>query len=188
MGEKKWVLSLYKTIMFYSSFGSSHSSGMWGEWCQLFHLSWSKRYWTFMICTGGRYWTFMICLALGKPSGRSPGSWLRALEIRSLLRQAASMWMWREFCGAHRDWAVRLMVEDMDKGLWRSWYLSSSSSSACGSASIRKSPSVGCQPFMVDVLMCATWERHPLVDTCWPCSVKRPKSSFPHWTWLCGHS
>lgn len=32
-------------------------------------------------------------------------SWLLAqrLEIRSLLRQAASAWMWREFCGAHGD-------------------------------------------------------------------------------------
>lgn len=163
--------------MFYSSLGSGHSCGMWGEWCQFFRLSWSK--W---------YWTFMLCVALGKPSERSPGSWPKALEIRSLLRQAASAWMWREFCGAHGAWAVRLTVEDMDKGLWRSWYLSSSSSSACGSASVRKSPSVGCQPLMMAVLMCATWERHPWVNTCWPCSVKRPKPWFPQWTWLCGHS
>lgn len=88
VGGKKWVLRLCKAIMFYSSFGSGHSCGMWGEWCQLFHLSWSK-------C----YWTFMLCLTLGKPSGRSPGSWPRALEIRSLLRQAASVWMWREGAG-----------------------------------------------------------------------------------------
>lgn len=46
---------------------------MQGRWCQLFHFSWVKFYWTFMLCQG-----------LEKPQGRGHGSHRSALGKREL--------------------------------------------------------------------------------------------------------
>lgn len=138
--RKNTLLSLCKTIVFYSSLGRSHTYGMWGGWCQLFCLSWSRCYWALMLRSraGETRWkgTWFLSQGIRKAGVLSVGG-----DPRGCGRRAGSLGYGRrgEVCIVPE--AVWVCVHEEGK-------------------------ETGYQPFVGVLLTCTLWGSHPGMRIC----------------------